>query len=139
MPFQEKSAIVMTAILIVVYGAYFALLGLLLGRLPADEIPYQPLLIVAVVPLAVLAAFSHIILALLNPKEANANDERDRLITLRAERIGGYILAVGVFTGITLAMVEVAWLYIANALMLAWVLAEVTEGTTKVVLYRRGT
>lgn len=138
MPFQEKSAIVTTAILIVVYGAYFAILGLWLQSTPADEIPYQPLLIVAVIPLTILAAFSHIVLALFNPKEANQYDERDRLVTLRSERLGGYVLAVGVFAGIVLAAIEVTWFWIANALMLAWVLAEVADGVTKVALYRTG-
>ena len=138
MPFQEKSAIVMTAILIVVYGAYFALLGLWLTSTPADEITYQPLLVIVVVPLAILAAASHIVLALLNPKEANQYDERDRLVTLRSERLSGYVLALGVFIGIVLAMLEVTWFWIANALMLAWVLAEIVDGVTKVVLYRRG-
>ena len=49
-----------------------------------------------------------------NPKEAGAEDERDRLIALRGERVGGYVL------------------------LLAWVLAELVEGATKIVLYRRG-
>lgn len=138
MPFQEKSAIVMTAILIVVYGAYFAILGLWLRSTPADEITYQPLLIVAVVPLTVLAASSHIVLALFNPKEANQYDERDRQVTMRAERLGGYVLALGVFAGIVLAAFEVTWFWIANTLMLAWVLAEIADGVAKVVLYRRG-
>jgi hypothetical protein len=138
MPFQEKSAIVMTAILIGVYGAYFAILGLWLTSAPADEISYQPLSVIAVIPLAILAAASHIVLALFNPKEANQYDERDRLVTLRSERLSGYVLAVGVFTGIVLAMFEVTWFWIANALLLAWVVAEIVDGVTKVVLYRRG-
>ena len=138
MPFQEKSAIVMSAILIVIYGAYFALLGLWLKSAPADEIAYQPLLVIVVVPLAILAAASHIVLALRDPKEANQYDERDRLVALRSERLSGYVLALGVFVGILLAMFEVTWFWIANALMLAWVLAEIVDGVTKVVLYRRG-
>lgn len=138
MPFQGKSPIVMTAILIGVYGAYFAIVGRWLTRAPGDEISYQPLLVIVVIPLTILAAISHIVLALIYPKEANQYDERDRLVTLRSERLSGYVLAVGVFTGIVLAMFEVTWFWIANALMLAWVLAEVVDGVTKVVLYRRG-
>ena len=97
----------MTGPLAVVYGA--------------DEIVYQPLLIVAIVPLVVLAVVSHVAIALANPKEADASDERDRLIALRGERVGGYVLAVGVFGGLVLAM------------------AELVEGATKIGLYRRGT
>jgi hypothetical protein len=58
-------------------------------------------------------------IALANPREAAASDERDRLIVPRGERVGGYVLAVGVFAGL--------------------VLAELVEGATKIVLYRRGT
>jgi hypothetical protein len=58
-------------------------------------------------------------IALANPREAAASDERDRLIAPRGERVGGYVLAVGVFAGL--------------------VLAELVESATKIVLYRRGT
>jgi hypothetical protein len=137
--FQEKSAVVMTGALAVVYGAYFAIVGRWLTVTPADEIVYQPLLIVAVVPLVVLAVVGHVAIALANPKEADAYDERDRLITLRAERVGGYVLALGVFGGLVLAMAELPPFFIAHALLLAWVLAELVEGATKIVIYRRGT
>lgn len=73
-----------------------------------------------------------------NPKEAGAEDERDRLIALRGERVGGYVLALGVFGGLVLAMAELPPFYIAHALLLAWVLAELVEGATRIVLYRRG-
>jgi hypothetical protein len=137
--FQEKSAIAMTGALAVVYGAYFAIVARWLTVTPADEIVYQPLLIVAIVPLVVLAVVSHVAIALANPKEAGASDERDRLIALRGERVGGYVLAVGVLGGLVLAIAELAPFYIAHALLLAWVVAELVEGATKIVLYRRGT
>ncbi len=139
MSFQEKSALAIIGALVVVYGVYFALVvRISLASTEVGGIAYKPLLILSVVPLAVLAAVSHIVLALRNPKEANAYDERDRLITLRAERLGGYVLAVGVFTGVVLAMFELRPFYIANTLMLVWVLAEIADNAAKVVLYRRG-
>ena len=139
MSFQEKSAITMTAILVVVYGAYFAIVGSWMRASPVDEIPYQPLMIAVVIPLTVLAVISHIVLAIADRKGANANDERDKLISLRSERIGGFVLAVGVFAGLVLAMMEQPGFFIAHSLLLFWVLAEVIDGATKVVLYRRGT
>ncbi len=138
MSFQEKSAITMTAILVTVYGVYFAIVGSWLGTSPVDEIPYQPLMVAVVVPLTILAIVSHIVLALVDRKGANANDERDRLISLRSERVGGYVLAVGVFAGLVLAMTEQPGFFVANALMLFWVLAEVVDGVFKIYLYRRG-
>ena len=137
MTFQEKSAIAMTGVLLLVYGTYFTIVGKWLATSPPDEIRYQPLMIVAIIPLAILAAVSHIVIALMNPKEAEAYDERDRLIALRGERIGGYVLGVVVFVGLVLAMGEVHHFYIANGLLLGWVLAEIIDNASKVVLYRR--
>lgn len=139
MSFQVKSAIAMTGALAVVYGAYFAIVARWLTVTPADEIVYQPLLIVAIVPLVVLAVVSHVAIALANPKEADASDERDRLIALRGERVGGHVLTVGVFGGLVLAMAEPPPFYIAHTLPLAWVLAELVEDATRIVLYQRGT
>ncbi|MEO6086041.1 MAG: hypothetical protein ABIQ18_23320 [Umezawaea sp.] len=138
MPFEEKSVIVTTGAHVVVFGGYFLVVGRWLATTAADRITYQPLLIFTIVPLVVLTAVSHIVLAVLKPKEANTRDERDALIALRGGRIGGYVLAVGAFTGIALAMAELPPFYIAHALLLAWVVAEVTDGTRKILLYRRG-
>lgn len=112
MSFQEKSAIALGALLLV--------------------------MIIAVVALVILAVVSHIAIAVVNPKEADAYDERDRLISLRGERIGGYVLAVGVFAGLVFAMIEVDHFYVAQTLLLSLVLAQASDEASKVVLYRRG-
>jgi hypothetical protein len=138
MPFEEKSVIATTGAHVIVFGVYFAVVGRWLATTAADRIVYQPLLAFTVVPLVVLTVASHAVLAVLKPKEANTHDERDALIALRGGRVGGYVLAVGAFTGIALAMAELPPFYIAHALLLAWVVAEVTDGTRKILLYRRG-
>lgn len=138
MPFEEKSVIATTGAHVVVFGVYFFVVARWLASTAADRIVYQPLLLFTVVPLVALTVISHIAFAVLKPKEAGAHDERDTLIALRGGRVGGYVLAVGAFTGIALAMAEFSPFYIAHALLLAWVLAEVTDGTRKIVLYRRG-
>lgn len=135
MPFQEKSAIAMVATLVAVYGVYFGIVGWWLTSTPVSQITYQPMLIVAVVPLALVAALGHIDMAL---SHRDARDERDRIIGLRGERVGGYVLAIGLFFGLIVAMAELPQFYIAHALLLAWVIAEITSNATKVVLYRRG-
>jgi len=139
MTFQEKSALTMTGLLAIVFGGYFTLVLGAVARVPQREVGYTALLIVASVVLAVLAAVSHIVLALVFRAQANAFDERDRLVELRSERIAGYVLALGVFAGIGLAMVQVDRFWIAQVLIAALVLAEITDGVSKVVLYRRGT
>ncbi len=139
MAFEEKSALSMSVVLVVVYGTYFAIIGRLLATMPHDDVPFQPLIVVAVIPLAILAALSQTILALFSPRDAvRASDERDRLIATRSGNIGGWVLAVTVFAGIVLAMAEVSMAVVANALLAGWVIAQLAEYVTTVVLYRRG-
>ena len=75
MPFQEKSAIAMTGALAVVYGAYFAVVAWWLTTTSADEIVYQPLMVVAVVPLVIVAA---------QPRRARAGQPQGRQRLRRA-------------------------------------------------------
>ncbi|HYI23781.1 MAG TPA: hypothetical protein VD767_00090 [Thermomicrobiales bacterium] len=138
MPFPQKSAMVMAGILVVVYGAYFAWMGWWQATTPVEDIPFQPLMILIVIPLVILAVAGQVILALFAPGDANAWDERDREIERRAGQPAGYILAVTVFGGIVLAMFEADPFYIANGLMLGWVTAQVIEYLLAVELYRRG-
>ena len=39
---------------------------------------------------------------------------------------------------LVLAMAELSPFFIAHALLLAWVLAEITAGATRIMFYRRG-
>lgn len=138
MTFQEKSTLTMTGILVVVFGWYFTLVMGPVAGSPGREFAYTALMIVASVVVAVLAAVSHIVLAIVFRSQANAYDERDRLIVLRSTEIAAYILAAGVFTGIGLAIVQVDRFWIAQALIAALVIAEITDGVVKLILYRRG-
>jgi hypothetical protein len=139
MTFHEKSALTMTILLVVAFGWYFSLvLGVVAGS-PGREVGYTALMLVAVAILTIAAAVSHVILALLSRSDANAYDERDRSVALRSERVAGYVLAVGVWAGIALAMLQADRFWIAQALIAALVVAEVTDGIVKLVLYRRAT
>ena len=140
MAFQAKSAIALIGTRMLVYIPYFVLVGSILASTSQDaaNVAYKPLLILAIVPVTVVAAVSHIVLALLSPKEANQRDERDRLISQRGDQISAYVLGVGVFTAIVLAMFELSSFYVVNTLMLFWVAAEVAGQSRRLVLYRRG-
>ncbi len=135
--FQEKSAVTMTTILIVVFAAYFALVLGVVAETPDRDIAYTALLAVAAVVVTVLAATSHVFLAIVFRSQANAHDERDRIVGLRSERIAGYVLAVGVFSGIGLSIAQVDVFWVAQALIASVVAAEVVDGIVKVALYRR--
>jgi hypothetical protein len=138
MTFEEKSTLTMTGILVLVFGWYFTLvLGPVAGS-PAREVAWKGLMVPVVIFMIVLATVSHIILAIMFHRQASASpDERDRLIVLRSERIAGYVLALGVWAGIGLALIGAETFWMAQALIASLVLAEVTDGVVKLTLYRR--
>ncbi len=139
MSFQEKSNWVMIVLIAGVYGTYFAVVLGDFASLPGvRDVAYRGMLIGTVIVLAVLAAVTHIILAVASPREADKNDERDHAINRFGEYVGGFVLAVTVFAGIGLAIFEVDHFWIANALLAGLVLSELVAGLTKAVLYRRG-
>lgn len=139
MTFPEKSALTMTAILLAVFGWYFWLaLGPIAGvGSPAREFAYTAVMGVAFAAVMVLAAVSHIILAIMFRRQANVRDERDRLINLRSTRVAGYLHAAGVFAGLGLAVARADRFWIAQVLVVSLVLASVVESVVKVALYRR--
>lgn len=136
MTFHERSAATIIGLLLLTFGTYFVVV---IGGVDrrTDDFVYKPLLILAVVAFVVLMTFSHIFLALLSPAEANTLDERDRSISQRAEQAGAFILGVTVLMVISLTMFEVAHVYIANALLLGLVAAQLASETAKLWLYRR--
>ena len=138
MPFEEKSTIATTTAMAIAYGLYFAVVARWAATTPAADIVYQPLMVLTVVALVALVVLGQVVIALSNPAEAGQRDERDRLIGLRGSALGGYVLAVGVFLALVMAMVRMDQFYIANVLLLWWVLAELTSGIARIVQYRRG-
>ena len=136
MTFPERSAATIITLLVVTFGGYFVVV---IGGVDrrADDFAYKPLLILAVVAFTVLMTFSHIFLALLSPSEANNLDERDRSISQRADQVGAIVLGVTVLIVISLTMLEIAHVYIANALLLGLVGAQVASESVKLWFYRR--
>lgn len=140
MTFHEKSTALMTVIMAVVYGWYFYLVMSQLDGSGVDGFPYQgyqgPLL-VTVIALVVLAVIGHIVIAVLPSYDGDASDERDLAINMRGEYFGGYVLGTGAVVVLLLAMVEVAYFWIANVMLLALVLSEIVTGIVKLSSYRR--
>jgi uncharacterized membrane protein YidH (DUF202 family) len=138
MSFQEKSTWIVTAMMLLVYGWYFAVV---LGRTDAADVSglhYQGVMLVTLVVFVVLVAGAHIVVALSSPREAERSDDRDREINRHGEYVGGYVLGTGAVLALVLAVVESPHFWIANVILLGLVLSEVVTGVTKIVLYRRG-
>jgi hypothetical protein len=139
MSFPEKRAILLVSALTLVYGTYFAVIGVSHWDRDVDSIVYQPLLIAAVVPLALITAAGAIALALTDLQGAEVRDERDRVFERRAGFISSMMLTLTVFAGLVCAMLEVHTFFIAHVLLGGWVVAEVADQIALLVLYRRGT
>ncbi len=139
MSFNEKSSLAMLTIIGVVYGWYFLLVFGQVADTPAREIAYRGLLLVSVVTLIVLAIVSHIVLAIVSYRDLDArDDERDTLVRLRGERVGGWIVSVAAFVALWLAVADLASFWIANTILFGLVVGEMAEQATMVWHYRRG-
>ena len=132
--FQEKSLWLMFVSLVVGFGFYFAMV---LPAGAADVLPQQVVLfILAVVMLVVMQVVGHIVIAIIDRR--TTTDERDRLIALKGTRNAGYVLATGVFLALCAALVTDGNFVFTHVLLASWVLAQLVEIGSQLVLYRRG-
>jgi hypothetical protein len=138
MSFQEKSNLAMTVIFALVYGAYFAtvLPPALAGEASLDAV--KGLLFGAVVFLVVGGVVTHMLIAIASPKEADAFDERDKLIEMRADARTGYVVCAGALIAMGLALLEADVFWIAHLLLASVVLGELAKGVWRAIDYRRG-
>lgn len=144
MSFHEKSNALMLGAVVLVYGIYFALvLGapLLSGggfNTQTGLLISNGLMIVTVVALVAIAIFGHIVIALLNHKEAGSEDERDKLIEMRGDQRGGFVMGVFAVGAMGLAMIATPHFWIVNTILGGLVAAEIVKAISKLIDYRRG-
>lgn len=87
----------------------------------------------------VLAIIAHAVIALvLAPSEAGTTDERDQVVDLRGEWLGGFVLAAGIICGLALTIFEIHVFWIAQVLLGSLVLSEIVKDARTLVLYRQG-
>ena len=138
MSFEEKSTWAVLISFILVYGWYF--LGISGSVLDGDvsRIEYQALMVAAVAALIVVSIATHILIAIVDPDTADQVDERDREISIRGGYIGSYIVGAAALMAMGMALMEMAHFWIANALLLGLVIAELAANCIKLYFYRRG-
>ncbi len=132
--FQEKSLWLMFGSLASVFGLYYYTV---LPSEAVDVMPHQVVLFVlAIVLLMIMQIAGHIVIAIVDRRAET--DERDRMVQLKGTRNAGYVLATGVFCALCLALVSEGNFVFTHVLLGFWVLAQLVEIASQLVLYRRG-
>jgi len=136
MSFKEKSAWVMLiALSMTGLGYIYIVTKTPLSLAP----PILPTIIAYTIALTLLAILGHIVIALWNPKEANAaTDERDRLISIRASHFSSYILAIGVVIALGLYLIQYDASVMFYTIFGSLILSQITEYLLQITYYRRG-
>ncbi len=136
MPFRERSAWISLIVTPVVWGLYFWELwpDLRDGSLEPGAVG---LFVSTVIILLIVQIVLAIVLAIVSGKAADAPmDERERLIDLKAARIGYYLLGGLLFLVSALWMTGASPLVMANGILAAMVLAETLRAGRIVAGYR---
>lgn len=99
--------------------------------------PMVGLFIAAVVGLVVFSVVGHAVMAIVDRR--TTEDERDHLIALKGERIGGFLLACGVFFALCVAVISQGNFLFTHLLLAFWVLAQMAEYIAQLIIYRKET
>lgn len=137
MPFQEKSAWVMTVALILSGAVYFILVLSMSSE--GYLVPLiLPVFVLYTVLLVVLAIIGHIVIALLSPKEANSKtDERERLIKIKSSHLSGYIFAVGIIFSLFIYMFTYSGSLLFYAVFASLMIGQIMEYIFQLYFHRR--
>jgi uncharacterized membrane protein len=139
MSFREKSAWISFISIALVSSLYFSKIAhvLVTGRGRGGA---APVFLGLVALLIVLEVALHIAIAMQSPHEARTpKDERERLIEMKATRIAFPVLLVSVFAAIgTLHLPGSSRFLMADAILLAIVVGQLTRFGAQIVYHRRG-
>jgi len=138
MSFKARTTAVMLVAMAVVYGWYFFHVLSAAANTPVADIDYQALLLVMGVILVVFMAAGVTVVAVVDRRESDQEDERDKLIEMRGDQVYGYVLAMGALAAMGLAMIEAELFWIAHLLLAALVLGELAKSLVMLLAYRRG-
>ena len=79
-----------------------------------------------------------IAIEVVSPSETHRPDVRDKQIDRAGEQVGNSLVVIASLGALVLAMLQVHWFWIANAIYLGFVLSAVLASLAKLAMYRRG-
>lgn len=138
MSYEEKGTWVY---LVVSVGTYLGYVAVILRR--ARDVPFAEVAYLApmlwTIGIAIVAAMvARIVVEMVRPSDSHKGDVRDKEIDRFGQYIGFHVLSVAFLPALVLAMLEVAYFWIANAIFAAFVLNAAASSIVKLVAYRRG-
>jgi hypothetical protein len=134
--FEEKSVWITLAGLVAIFGFYFVTAGRMLSAGVREMPAFIALFAVATALLVILLVAAHIVAAVASRPEGR--DERDRLISWRAEHNSSWVLGAGVVLAIFALATPVERVWVAHGLLVALFLSEVLGRVLQLYYYRRG-
>lgn len=138
-PFREKTAYVMTAILVVGALFYFNKVISLSQAIGETAPPVLGFVIAYVILIVIVSIIAMSALGIAAPKEANAPaDEREQRILDKAGHWSGYVLATGVFAGLLHYSVTLDGNLMFHILFGSLMASQIAEYVLQIMLYRRG-
>jgi hypothetical protein len=135
---EEKRAWIMVVVTAISYAVYVAIILGRAGDVALVDVPYAATMIWTIVAAIVASIVLNIAAAIVNPKDANKRDTRDREINQFGERIGQSFVIAGAVAALLLAMAKWEYFWISNAIYLGFVLSALVASGAKIVAYRRG-
>ena len=139
MSYEEKGTWAFFVVAVVAYGVYLGLvLPELLGGTPVERLDYAIPMLWTIGGAVVAGIVARIAIAVVNPGEAHEADVRDKQIGRAGEQVGNSLIVIAAIGALVLAMLQVHWFWIANAIYLSFALSAILEGITKIAAYRFG-
>ena len=138
--FEEKSTWASLVIILIVFTGYFSQVfdGIAAGSL--DKADITGLFFGAVITVIVMEIILHIAIAVFNVRDADQpTDERDRLFSMRAGNISGWVLGFGVLIiAAQTFMKDLNPMWVANLLLFMVFVSQIVSYALKLFYYRRG-
>ena len=137
MSFREKSAWISLISMLLVSLIYFS--GVARTLTPRPSASQFHALLLCVVLLVAIEIVAHFVVAMRAPKDAQApKDEREHLIALKAVYISAHIFAVGSLLTISSIHIGANAIFLANGILLSFVIAQIVKYGARINYYRRG-
>ena len=137
MPFQEKSAWVMSLSLVLGAVFYFGVVTAMSPDFSRLAPPTLPVVAVFTMVLIIVAILGHIAIAALSPKDANKPlDERERKIFHWAGHVSGNVFGLGVVSSLGLYLLFQSGDLLFYGVFASLIIGQLAEYGTRIFLYR---